>query len=152
MSRYLAVLVMILISAMGVYAQGTVTQDDVTDVAARMFCPVCENEPLDQCYNTTCIQWKNEIRNLLAEGYTPDEVITSFVERYGDQVVGVPQDPILRLLSFSAPIIATIIAIVIGFMTFLNWRKTDPIPSPIATSNNTSTNDSYRSQIERDLM
>lgn len=153
MRHYLTILLILLISAMGVYAQGTVTQDDVTEVAARMFCPVCENEPLDQCYNPTCIQWKNEIRDLLTQGYTNDEIITSFVERYGDQVVGVPQDPMLRVLSFSAPLLATLIALAIGVTTFLKWRRAEPMISSTSATVDPITNaDSYRSQIERDLM
>ena len=87
--------------AIGVFAQSDIiTQDDVDEVASRMFCPICENEPLDQCYNPTCIQWKSEIRDLLAEGYSNDEVITSFVDRYGQHVVGVPQDPCIATLVF----------------------------------------------------
>lgn len=151
MSRYLCLLVILLISAMGVYAQSSVTQDEVDEVASRMFCPVCENEPLDVCYNPTCIQWKREIRDLLAEGNTPDEIITSFVDRYGQHVVGVPQDPLLRFLSFGAPILGTIIALIIGLLTFRRWQSNDnEKPKPI--SETSTSQDNYRSQIERDLM
>ncbi|GAB5491301.1 MAG: hypothetical protein Phog2KO_15160 [Phototrophicaceae bacterium] len=151
MSRYLCLLVILLISAMGVYAQSSVTQDEVDEVASRMFCPVCENEPLDVCYNPTCIQWKREIRDLLAEGNTPDEIITSFVDRYGQHVVGVPQDPLLRFLSFGAPILGTIIALIIGLLTFRRWQSNDSEkPKPI--SETSTSQDNYRSQIERDLM
>lgn len=151
MSRYLTLLVIVLVSAIGVYAQGTITQDNVDAVASRMFCPVCENEPLDQCYNPTCIQWKSEIRDLLAEGNSEDEIITSFVDRYGQHVVGVPQDPFLRFLSFGAPIIATIIAIIIALMTFRGWRQHEPeVEAPVDEEKNKNV-DRYRSQIERDL-
>ncbi len=152
MIRYLTAFVIVFVAAIGVYAQSDiVTQDDVDTVASRMFCPICENEPLDQCYNPTCIQWKSEIRDLLAEGYGEDEIISSFVDRYGQHVVGVPQDPILRILSFGAPLIATIIALIIGWMTFQNWRKHEPISENTNKLESSDNIDSYRSQIERDL-
>mgnify|MGYP000574943102 CR=1 FL=1 len=151
MSRYLSLFVILLISAMGVYAQSDITQDDVDEIASRMFCPVCENEPLDVCYNPTCIQWKAEIRDLLAEGNTPDDIITSFVDRYGQHVVGVPQDPLLRLLSFAAPILATIIALIIGLMTFRRWQN-NHTPEKTKEVTEVTAQDNYRSQIERDLM
>lgn len=152
MSRYLTALVIVLVTALGAYAQDTITQDDVDAVASKMFCPVCENEPLDQCYNPTCIQWKREIQDLLGQGMTEREVLTSFVDRYGEHVVGVPQDPFLRGLSFGAPIIATIIAIVIATMTFKSWQQNEPTKSKIIVDDDTSANhDSYRSQIERDI-
>ncbi len=152
MSRYLAMVVIVLISAMGVYAQGTVTQDDVDEITSQMFCPVCENEPLDVCYNPTCIQWKREIRELLAEGNTAEEIITSFVDRYGQHVVGVPQDPFLRALSFGAPIVGTIIALIIGLLTFRRWQNNHTPEKVKVITEATNPQDNYRSQIERDLM
>lgn len=151
--RYLALLVVLLISAIGVYAQDDtrpVTQDDVDLIASDMFCPVCENEPLDQCYNPTCIQWKNEIRERLAAGDSADEIIASFVDRYGQHVVAVPRDPVLRALSFTAPIVATILALVIGVMTFRSWQQNTP-KTKVATQEQIASADRYRSQIERDL-
>lgn len=156
LNRVFAVFLLALLAAFAVHAQddaatSTVTQDDVDEVASLMFCPVCENEPLDQCYNATCIQWKREIQNMLSQGMTPDEIRTSFVERYGQHVVGVPQDPFLRGLSYSAPILVTILALVIGYLTFSNWQR-QPKPEVIVINDeDRPINNSYRSQIERDL-
>lgn len=151
MIRYLTLITILFVTVAGVYAQSPVTRDDVDAVASRMFCPICENEPLDQCYNTTCIQWKTEIAELLAEGNTPDEIIDSFVARYGEHVASVPRDPVLRFLSFSAPVIGTLIAIVIGLMTFTRWRRRDPVTESEAIIHEGQEVDHYRSQIERDL-
>ncbi|MEM9952336.1 MAG: cytochrome c-type biogenesis protein CcmH [Chloroflexota bacterium] len=151
MSRYLTALVIVLVTAIGIYAQDTVTQDDVDEVASRMYCPVCENEPLDQCYNPTCIQWKREIRDLMDQGLSNQEILASFVERYGEHVVGVPQDPFLRFLSFGAPLIGTLIALAIGLMTFMRWRNNQADVSVEQYDEKPKYADSYRSQIERDL-
>jgi len=87
---------------------------------------------------------------LLAEGYTGDEVIDYFVDRYGEHVVGVPQDPVLRFLSFSAPVIVTIIAVIIGYMTFSRWQQA-PKTQAVPVEEKPKNLESYRSQIERDL-
>ncbi|MEO1287684.1 MAG: cytochrome c-type biogenesis protein CcmH [Chloroflexota bacterium] len=152
MSRYLTALIIVLVTAIGIHAQDTVTQDDVDEVTSKMVCPVCENEPLDQCYNPTCIQWKREIRDLMEQGLTNDEILASFVERYGQHVVMVPRDPFLRFLSFGAPIIGTLIALAIGLMTFMRWRNNQPSTSSVEQYDEKPKHaDSYRSQIERDL-
>ena len=39
-----------------------------------MYCPVCENIPLDVCPTDACIQWRQEIGVQLADGKTPDEI------------------------------------------------------------------------------
>lgn len=152
MNRYLSLFVILMISVMGVYAQSSVTQDDVDEIASRMYCPICENEPLDVCYNPTCIQWKREIRDLLEEGNTADEIINSFVDRYGEHVVGVPQDPFLRALSFGAPILGTILALIMGLLTFRRWQNNNTPEKSNATTEKTPPQNNYRSQIERDLM
>jgi cytochrome c-type biogenesis protein CcmH len=81
-----------------------VSDDEVNAVARKLYCPVCENIPLDVCGTTACAQWREEIRLQLAEGATDQQVIDDFVKRFGDRVVGTPQDPTLRALSLAIPL------------------------------------------------
>ena len=144
------ILVILLAFGAAALAQDSyVTQDEVYDIAAKMYCPICENEPLDECYNVTCMQWKSEIRERLADGQTEDDIISYFVTNYGQHVVGIPQDPLLRLISYVPIIAGVIIAAVIGFMTFSRWQQAPAKRSPATASIDNSSD--YRSQIERDL-
>lgn len=148
--KSIPILLLLFFVGIGVYAQNSVTQDDVDEVASRMYCPVCENEPLDACYNTTCLQWKAEIRRQLEAGRTPDEIVEFFVTTYGQHVTGVPQDIGLKILSYIAPILGVLIALVIAFFTFQRWQQTSSKAqaSPVKASQD---DDNYRSQIERDV-
>jgi cytochrome c-type biogenesis protein CcmH len=152
--KSIPLLLLLFFMGISLYAQEStairITEDDVDDVASHMYCPVCENEPLDACYNTTCIQWKNEIRRRLEAGQSKEEIINFFVTTYGEHVVGVPQNLILRILSYIAPIVGVLIALVIAFMTFQHWQKDAPKTQTTTTNPNTDDN-SYRSQIERDV-
>lgn len=130
-------------------AQRAVTQDEVNAVAERMYCPICENIPLDDCGTVTCQAWKDEIRDLLIAGQTPDAIIADFVVRYGEQVVGIPQDPILRGLSLITPWIMVGLALLIGVWTFRRWQVRPAAPE---TPNVPDVkNDAYRSRIEQDV-
>ena len=40
----------------------------------------------------------------------------SFVSRFGDQVVGIPQDPVLRGLTLLMPLVAALLAIAVGVL------------------------------------
>src|SRR5690606_4489050 len=134
-------------------AAAGVTFDDVNRVAAGMYCPECEYIPLDKCYSPVCVQWKEEIAVQLAEGRTDQEIINGFVARFGDQVLGIPQDETLRNLSIYVPYIALIVIALVGAFTFLRWSRGRPtVQSASSTSNNTDTASAhYRSQLERDL-
>ncbi len=70
--------------------QPTASDDQVNSVAKQLYCPVCENIPLDVCQTTACIQWRDLIRQLLTQGKTPDFIKQYFVAQYGDRVLGVP--------------------------------------------------------------
>jgi cytochrome c-type biogenesis protein CcmH len=147
-ARYVVPLLLILCIGT-VYAQRTVTQDEVNAVAERMYCPVCENIPLDDCGTVTCQAWKEEIRTQLIAGQSADSIIADFVVRYGEQVVGIPQNPILRALSLVTPWLMVGLALFIGVWTFRRWQVR---PSETATpAAPTANSEAYRSRIEQDV-
>lgn len=132
--------------------ENTVTQDEVNEVASGMFCPICENEPLDTCRASTCQMWRGEIRDMLVEGMTEDEIIDDFIDRFGQRVVGVPEDDGLRLLSFIAPIVVAILALIVGVMTFSRWQQTQrPEMQSATVAGGDDAVDDYRARLEADL-
>ncbi len=130
-----------------------VTDDDVNAIAKQMYCPVCENIPLDVCPTVACDQWRSEIRSQLESGLTSDEIITNFVNRYGDRVVGTPQDPLLRALSLLTPVLIAIGALFIARRAVLRWRHSRATAPELAAVPSAPgvTDDDYRTRLERDL-
>lgn len=132
------------------------TEDRMLVIADQMYCPICENEPLDECRNPTCLEWKAEIRRLVAEGYTDEEIISSFVDRYGQHVIGIPSDPTLRTLSFIAPIIGTMLAFGVALYIFWQWQRNQRKPEPedavyVEEVSRSTVENEFRALIERDL-
>lgn len=128
-----------------------VTDDDVNSVAQQMYCPVCENIPLDVCPTDACKQWRDEIRTQLEAGLPPDEIIKGFVARYGDQVVGTPQDPTLRALSLVTPWIIAVGVIGLALTVLWRWRRNPTIKPAPAEGIANQTDEDYRARLERDL-
>jgi cytochrome c-type biogenesis protein CcmH/NrfF len=116
-----------------------------------MYCPECENIPLDKCGTAVCIQWKSEIADQIAAGRSEQEIIDGFVARFGNQVLGIPQDPALRNLALFAPYILAGLALLIGSITFWRWRSNQPQPTATQTMVQADNEDDYRARIERDL-
>jgi cytochrome c-type biogenesis protein CcmH len=128
-----------------------VTYDQVNQVAGKMYCPECENIPLDKCGSAVCLQWKGEIADQLASGRTEQQIIDGFVARFGDQVLGIPQDTTLRNISLIAPYLLAGIALIVGIITFLRWRGNHPEVTPVQSLAQSSETDDYRARIEHDL-
>jgi len=151
---------LLLLLALPAFAQQTtpaatlaVTDDQVNMVAHQLYCPVCENVPLDVCGTPACIQWRADIRSQLEQGKTPDEIIADFVRRFGERVVGTPQDQVLRALSLVTPYALGAMVLAVALWTLWRWRKnrmgTQPQSPDPGIFDQTETD--YRARLERDL-
>ena len=138
-----------------VLAQDTpteITADDVNAVAEKLYCPVCENIPLDTCGTAACADWRNEIRVQLESGMTSDEVIADFVRRFGDRVVGTPQDPALAALSLVTPWVLAGVALAIGLYFLLRHRRrAEVVPLPDASNSPAPGEDAYYEMLRKDV-
>jgi len=84
----------------------TPSDDDVNRVARQLYCPVCENVPLDVCPTQACADWRADIRERLAQGWTDEQIKTYFAQQYGDRVLAQPPARGLNLLLYLLPLLA----------------------------------------------
>ena len=148
----LLLILAVLAAATSAFAQD-VSDDAVNSIAKKMYCPVCENIPLDACGTAACAQWREEIRTQLAEGKTEAEIIDDFVQRFGERVVGVPQDPTLNTLSLLTPWLITLVAVVSAAVIFLSWRANrGRFVAAELPDQPPRTDEEYRARLEADLL
>lgn len=127
-----------------------VTADEINTVAKRLYCPTCENIPLDACGTSACIDWRAEIGVMLNAGLDEQQIINAFVAEYGERVAATPQDPFLRALSLVTPYLIAVAALVVGVFTFTRWQRNQS--ALVKAGMPTSQNDAdYRARLEHDL-
>jgi cytochrome c-type biogenesis protein CcmH len=97
-----------------------VTDDDVNVVAKELYCPVCENVPLDVCGTQACAQWRQVVREKLEAGYTDREIKTYFADYYGDRALATPP---LRGLNWLVYILPPVFLLGGVFVLFRSLRK-----------------------------
>ena len=136
-----------------VSAQGsTPTDDDVNAIAKQLFCPVCENTPLDVCPTDACKEWREEIRSMLADGKSEAEIKQHFVDYYGARVLAEPPRTGFNWLVYVVPPIVIVAGIFVLFRALRAWSQTsqtvadtgeaDPPPPP---------DDEYIARMEEEL-
>ena len=59
-------------------------------VAAGLNCPICDGYTLRDCPLPICAQMRDEIRVMLDEGSTDQDVVDHFVDLHGPQVLNMP--------------------------------------------------------------
>jgi cytochrome c-type biogenesis protein CcmH len=101
----------------------SISDDQVNAVAKQLYCPVCENIPLDVCPTQACSEWREMIREKLAEGWNETQVKNYFVEQYGDRVVGAPPARGLNWLMYVIPPLAIVLGAIFLFGSMVLWQK-----------------------------
>jgi cytochrome c-type biogenesis protein CcmH len=142
------VLLLAMLQVFAAAAQGpTPSDDEVNAIAKELYCPVCPNEPLDTCSSLACVQWREIIREKLAEGWTADQIKQYFVEQYGDRVLSTPPARGLNWLVYVLPPLAFLIGLFVLVRAMRNWsRAADaPLPEPI------DSDDLYIERVEEEL-
>ena len=100
-----SILILAALLAGAAYAQGPVSDDDVNAVAKQLYCPVCENTPLDVCPTQACKDWRELIRQQLGDGWTETQVVDYFVANYGTQVLAQPPARGFTVLVWVLPVL-----------------------------------------------
>jgi cytochrome c-type biogenesis protein CcmH len=156
LARYFLLLVLgvaALTSFHPVYAQQpTPSDDEVNAIARQLFCPVCENTPLDVCPTQACSDWRELIRQMLAEGKTPSEIKQYFVDHYGARVLSEPPQTGLNWLVYIVPPVAFLIGVFLLFKAFRTWKRMSKQPDARTVAGSAPpVGDEYASRLEEEL-
>lgn len=127
MKRFLPIILFFLIFAGSsiniAAAQGsTPTDDEVNAIAKQLFCPVCENTPLDVCPTQACAQWRALIREKLTDGWTEAQIKQYFVDNYGARVLSEPPRTGLNWMVYILPPLIILAGVFILIRSFKIWR------------------------------
>ncbi|MBT3323439.1 MAG: cytochrome c-type biogenesis protein CcmH [Anaerolineae bacterium] len=148
-----------LFAVMPVSAQGGddgVSDDEVNAIARDLFCPVCENTPLDVCETQACKQWRELIRLKLSEGQTEAEIKQYFVDNYGARVLDEPPKEGFNLLVYFVPPAIILVGIIVLFRAFKEWQGDDQEEYEDSSEGSiepkrASADDDYMAQFEEEL-
>ena len=154
-SVFLIILLLSLLPLANVFAQENnpnyPSDDDVNAIASQLYCPVCENVPLDVCGTQACAQWRALIREKLVEGWSEDQIKEYFSAQYGDRVLAEPPARGLNWLVYVIPPLVFVAGAVFLYRGFIVWRKMsndDDVPEIDAES---EVEDVYMARLEEEL-
>jgi cytochrome c-type biogenesis protein CcmH len=157
MKRFLAFLFISIVLAVLTFniasaQQPTPSDDEVNSIARQLYCPVCENTPLDVCPTAACHDWRELIRQMLSEGKTQVQIKQYFVDHYGARVLAKPPAVGLNWLIYLVPPLAFLVGVYLLIQAFRIWRrqkKEQPENSDGGTER--ILDDSYLARIEEEL-
>lgn len=132
-----------------------VTDDQVNAVAKQLYCPVCENIPLDVCGTQACQQWRDLIREKLGQGWSEDQIKTYFVQQYGDRVLAEPPRRGLNWLVYVVPPLAFLLGVFILVSVMRSWKASSSPARPASDEDQPAAKeppaDDYVARLEDEL-
>jgi cytochrome c-type biogenesis protein CcmH len=150
----LTLLALFLLGAGTLAAENGVSDDQVNEVSKDIYCPVCENVPLDVCPTQACADWRDLVREQLELGRTKEEIIDDLARQYGEQVRARPATTGFSLFIWLMPVLA-LVGGAVYFGRYLRSLKQSAAardriealpPKKVAPAT-----DDYRTKIEEEL-
>ena len=129
---------------------GFPTDNDVNQVARQLYCPVCENIPLDVCPTQACGQWRDLIREKLADGWSEAQIKQYFVDQYGDRVLAEPPRRGLHWIVYVLPPLFFLAGIYLVYRVLRSMRPA-ATSAPAEAAAPAGDDDPYLRQMEEEL-
>lgn len=123
---------------------GAVLEQRTNEVGQLLRCPVCQGMSVSDSPAEMAVNMKGQVRELLARGYTEEQILEYFELSYGEFVLLRPKTPVIWLL----PVIALIIGAAIVFIKIR--RLEQPLP-PTANRQPPTEEDPYLARV-RDMV
>jgi cytochrome c-type biogenesis protein CcmH len=136
-ARLLAVWLLILAPGIGTgrpALAATVSEEEVHAIATQLRCVVCQNLSVADSPSEMARQMRDLIRERLAAGDRPEQVMAYFVQRYGEWVLLAPPARGLNLLLWLAPFGAVLIGLAVVATLARRWRRRPPSPERAAAN------------------
>ena len=139
------ILLLVNVAGQAAAQEPTPSVDEVNAIAKNLYCPVCANVPLDACGTSACVQWRQQIADLLVAGYSEQHIYDYFVQQYGPGVLAAPPPNGFNWLIYFLPPAVVILGVALVWRNLAAWRHKEPQPKAAARKNK------YSKMIEDEL-
>ena len=116
-------------------ADDPVLEQRLISISEEMRCLVCQNESLAGSRSDLANDLRREIRTLIKEGKSDDQIRSFMVERYGDFVLYRPPVKPTTWLLWIGPFVILLIGIA-GLLTYLRRRNNAVSNIPLSDDDN----------------
>ncbi len=145
------ILILIPSTIVGAQDESPITDDEVNALAEELYCPVCENVPLDVCPTKACAQWRDLIREKMELGWSEKQIKEFFAEQYGDQVLAVPPRRGFNWLIYVLPPLVVLIGMVVVARVIGKPGKISAAAPLVEQNEKPATPEEIIDEIEKDL-
>jgi cytochrome c-type biogenesis protein CcmH len=127
-------------------AQGNKDADLVREIEDNLIAPCCWSQPVSQHYSAVAEQIRTEVRAMVAQGMTRDEILDHYVAQYGERILASPRAEGFNMLAYVLPWAALLFGAWLLIVLIKRLRSPAPSPTPVDVPYAR-----YASRIEREM-
>jgi cytochrome c-type biogenesis protein CcmH len=130
--------------------------DDIEKTAKRLegkiMAPCCMANPVSDHYSGAAEDARAEIRALLRQGKTEDEILAVFVARHGELILAMPRPEGFNLAAYALPSVVFVLAGVAVVLMLRAWkaRQPEPVAAEVAAAA-AEDGDEYAERLRKEL-
>ena len=102
-------------------------QASLSDIEDEVMCDTC-NVALNIAESPRATQQREEIRDLIAQGLTKEQVLDTLEDRYGPAILALPQDEGFSLAAYVVPVVVAVALVALGALLLPRWRRRRTAP------------------------
>jgi len=128
-----------------------VSDDEVNEIARELYCPICENVPLDVCPTQACEDWRELIREYISKGWSAEEIKDYFSAQYGWNVLSVPPRTGLNWIIYIIPPFIFVGGLVIIIVLIRKGKRNQQLLNANLGELDVPVTDVFLDRVDRDL-
>jgi cytochrome c-type biogenesis protein CcmH len=111
------------VQAVAQHPARSVDEHELHEIAARLRCVVCQNLSVADSPSEMANQMRGVIRERLAAGERPDQVVQYFVDKYGEWILLEPRRSGFTLLVWVLPPLGAVLGFAVVGVLLVRWTR-----------------------------
>ena len=119
MKRRARILALILLP---VAAHAQSLDDKARDIEGKLIAPCCWSQPISQHYSQVADEMRHQIRQMLRNGKSQQQILDYYVVQYGERILASPRASGFNVLAYALPYFTLGLGLLVLIMKLRNLR------------------------------
>ncbi|SRR5581483_1442919 len=128
---------------------GAMLDQKTNETAGMLRCPVCQGMSVADSPSEMAVNMKHQVRELIARGYTQDQILRYFERSYGQFVLLKPKFQGVNTLVWILPILALIVGIIAIFSMMGKRAGGQPVDDAPPAEGAEGSDDPYLAEVRK---
>jgi len=125
-------------------------EEKALELEGKIIAPCCWSQPVSQHYSQAADEIRVEVRRMLAEGKTSQQILDHYVSMYGQRILASPPARGFNILAYVLPYFSLGLGVAVVMLILKKLRSRTPAAAP-AAAQSAVLDAKYSARLEKEL-